>query len=154
MNPSLIRTAGAGDRVSQRHRPVMLKRDSNLSRDEAVEVGSTIGALIGLGIEGEEGAEAGVQGRSSLSYSDCMTMRRYAGSTRSWCADRRRTHRTGRDHAALSSSHPRVAPGVTAGRRGWLSKRLARTEADAMQVHANWVMTKNAASSLIPTPRA
>jgi hypothetical protein len=27
--------------------------------DEAIEVGSTIGALIGLGIEGEEGAEAG-----------------------------------------------------------------------------------------------
>jgi uncharacterized membrane protein len=32
---------------------------SNLSRDEAIEVGSKIGALIGLGIEGEEGAEAG-----------------------------------------------------------------------------------------------
>jgi uncharacterized membrane protein len=32
---------------------------SNLTRDEAIEVGSTIGALIGLGIEGEEGAEAG-----------------------------------------------------------------------------------------------
>ena len=32
---------------------------SNLSRDEAVEMGSTIGALIGLGIEGEEGLEEG-----------------------------------------------------------------------------------------------
>lgn len=32
---------------------------SNLSRDEAVELGSTVGALIGLGIEGEQGAEAG-----------------------------------------------------------------------------------------------
>ncbi|MFB4300899.1 hypothetical protein [Actinomadura sp. NTSP31] len=32
---------------------------SNLSRDEAVELGSKIGALIGLGIEGEEGMEAG-----------------------------------------------------------------------------------------------
>jgi uncharacterized membrane protein len=32
---------------------------SNLSKDEAIEVGSTIGALIGLGIEGEEGAEVG-----------------------------------------------------------------------------------------------
>ena len=32
---------------------------SNLTRDEAIEVGSVIGALIGLGIEGEEGAEAG-----------------------------------------------------------------------------------------------
>jgi uncharacterized membrane protein len=32
---------------------------SNLTREEAIEVGSAIGALIGLGIEGEEGAEAG-----------------------------------------------------------------------------------------------
>jgi uncharacterized membrane protein len=32
---------------------------SNLSLDEAVELGSKIGALIGLGIEGEEGMEAG-----------------------------------------------------------------------------------------------
>jgi uncharacterized membrane protein len=34
---------------------------SNLTRDEAIEVGSTIGALIGLGIEGEEGAEIGAE---------------------------------------------------------------------------------------------
>jgi len=32
---------------------------SNLTQDEAIEVGSKIGALIGLGIDGEEGAEAG-----------------------------------------------------------------------------------------------
>jgi uncharacterized membrane protein len=32
---------------------------SNLTRDEAIEMGSKIGALIGLGIEGEEGMEAG-----------------------------------------------------------------------------------------------
>ena len=32
---------------------------SNLSKEEAIELGSTIGALIGLGIEGEEGMEAG-----------------------------------------------------------------------------------------------
>ena len=32
---------------------------SNLSEQEAVELGSTVGALIGLGIDGEEGAEAG-----------------------------------------------------------------------------------------------
>jgi uncharacterized membrane protein len=38
---------------------------SNLTRDEAVELGSKVGALIGLGIEGEEGfvkgAEAGAE---------------------------------------------------------------------------------------------
>jgi uncharacterized membrane protein len=32
---------------------------SNLTRDEAVELGSKVGALIGLGIEGEEGMDAG-----------------------------------------------------------------------------------------------
>ena len=32
---------------------------SNLSEDQAIELGSTIGALIGLGIDGEEGMEAG-----------------------------------------------------------------------------------------------
>src|SRR5437016_9604980 len=32
---------------------------SNLTKDEAIELGSTIGALIGLGIEGEEGMNAG-----------------------------------------------------------------------------------------------
>lgn len=34
---------------------------SNLSKDEAIELGSTVGALIGLGIEGEEGMFAGAQ---------------------------------------------------------------------------------------------
>ncbi len=32
---------------------------SNLTQDEAIELGSKVGALIGLGIEGEEGEEAG-----------------------------------------------------------------------------------------------
>jgi len=32
---------------------------SNLTKDEAIELGSKIGALIGLGFEGEEGMEAG-----------------------------------------------------------------------------------------------
>ena len=32
---------------------------SNLSKDEAIELGSKVGALIGLGIEGEEGMQAG-----------------------------------------------------------------------------------------------
>ena len=34
---------------------------SNLSMDEAIELGSKVGALIGLGIEGEEGFEAGAE---------------------------------------------------------------------------------------------
>ena len=32
---------------------------SNLSEEEAIELGTKVGALIGLGIEGEEGLEAG-----------------------------------------------------------------------------------------------
>ena len=34
---------------------------SNLTTDEAVELGSKVGALIGLGIEGEQGLEAGAE---------------------------------------------------------------------------------------------
>ncbi len=34
---------------------------SNLSKEEAIELGSVVGALIGLGIDGEEGAEEGAE---------------------------------------------------------------------------------------------
>jgi len=34
---------------------------SNLTQEEAIELGSKVGALIGLGIAGEEGAEAGAE---------------------------------------------------------------------------------------------
>ena len=34
---------------------------SNLTQEEAIELGSKVGALIGLGIEGEEGAEKGAE---------------------------------------------------------------------------------------------
>ena len=34
---------------------------SNLTHEEAVELGTVIGALIGFGVEGEEGAEAGAE---------------------------------------------------------------------------------------------
>jgi uncharacterized membrane protein len=51
---------------------------SNLSKEEAIELGSKVGALIGLGIEGEEGmvagaeagAEAGADGVSVFSDDD------------------------------------------------------------------------------------
>ena len=32
---------------------------SNITDEEAIELGSTVGALVGLGLEGEEGMEAG-----------------------------------------------------------------------------------------------
>jgi len=34
---------------------------SNLPQEEAIELGSKVGALVGLGIEGEEGAKAGAE---------------------------------------------------------------------------------------------
>ena len=34
---------------------------SNLSKDEAIELGSKVAALIGLGIDGEEGFDAGAE---------------------------------------------------------------------------------------------
>jgi uncharacterized membrane protein len=34
---------------------------SNLSKDEAIELGSKVGALVGLGIEGEEGLHTGAE---------------------------------------------------------------------------------------------
>ena len=43
---------------------------SNLTRDEAIELGSTIGALIGLGIEGEEGLEAGAAAGAQAAAED------------------------------------------------------------------------------------
>jgi uncharacterized membrane protein len=41
------------------HGEIEIEHLSNLSEDEAVELGSKIGALIGLGVNGEEGASAG-----------------------------------------------------------------------------------------------
>src|SRR3954466_12034447 len=38
---------------------IEVERLSNLTGDEAVELGSKVGALLGLGLAGEEGAEAG-----------------------------------------------------------------------------------------------
>jgi uncharacterized membrane protein len=41
------------------HGEIEVEHLSNLSQEEAVELGSKVGALIGLGIEGEEGMAAG-----------------------------------------------------------------------------------------------
>jgi uncharacterized membrane protein len=41
------------------HGELEIEHLSNLTEQEAIELGSKIGALIGLGIEGEEGMEAG-----------------------------------------------------------------------------------------------
>jgi uncharacterized membrane protein len=43
---------------------------SNLTRDEAIEVGSAVGALVGLGIEGEQGFEAGARAGAETAAAD------------------------------------------------------------------------------------
>ena len=39
---------------------------SNLTQEEAIELGSKVGALIGLGIDGEEGVEAGAEAGAEM----------------------------------------------------------------------------------------
>ena len=60
---------------------------SNLTRDEAIELGTKIGALIGLGIEGEEGMEAAPsparRRRRPKASSSSPTSRRGTSSRRS-----------------------------------------------------------------------
>jgi len=43
---------------------------SNLTRDEAIELGSKVAALIGLGIEGEEGFEKGAEIGAAIAAED------------------------------------------------------------------------------------
>ncbi len=46
---------------------IAILQASDLSEDEAMQFGATIGALVGLGVDGEEGAEAGaVAGAEAL----------------------------------------------------------------------------------------
>ena len=58
---------------------------SNLTQEEAIELGTTVGALIGLGIEGEEGMEAGAAREPRLLPSTASTRsrrRRHGTSSR------------------------------------------------------------------------
>lgn len=45
---------------------------SNLTRDEAIELGTKIGALVGLGIEGEKGMEKGAAAGAELAAEEGM----------------------------------------------------------------------------------
>ncbi len=47
---------------------------SNLTRDEAIEVGTKIGALIGLGIDGEEGMEIGAEAGAQAAAEDGVSI--------------------------------------------------------------------------------
>ena len=52
---------------------------SNLTNDEAVELGSKVGALIGLGIEGEEGLEAGAEAGAEAAADGVQVFERRGG---------------------------------------------------------------------------
>src|SRR4051812_1453547 len=71
---------------------------SNLSMDEAVELGSKVGALIGLGFDGEEGAEEGAEPARAPRPTASRPSRR---TTRGTCS---RTSRTGRPRRSCCSS--------------------------------------------------
>jgi uncharacterized membrane protein len=43
---------------------------SNLTKDEAIELGSKVGALVGLGIEGEEGLHTGAEAGAAAAADD------------------------------------------------------------------------------------
>ena len=49
---------------------ITIEHLSNLTEEEAIEMGTTIGALIGLGIEGEEGMEAGAAAGAEAAAAD------------------------------------------------------------------------------------
>jgi len=54
-----IRVIDALAAYKDAHGDVEAEHLSNMTRDEAIELGTTIGALIGLGADGEEGFDAG-----------------------------------------------------------------------------------------------
>jgi len=54
---------------------------SNLSEQEAIELGSKIGALLGLGFEGEEGAEAGAAAGAEQAASEGINV---LGNAEEW----------------------------------------------------------------------
>jgi uncharacterized membrane protein len=54
---------------------------SNLTQAEAIELGSKIGALIGLGIDGEEGAEAGAEAGAQMAAEEGIS---FFGDAAEW----------------------------------------------------------------------
>jgi uncharacterized membrane protein len=54
---------------------------SNLTQEEAIELGSKIGALIGLGIDGEEGAEAGAEAGAEMAAAEGIS---FFGDAAEW----------------------------------------------------------------------
>jgi uncharacterized membrane protein len=56
------------------HGELEVEHLSNLTQDEAMELGSKVGALIGLGIEGEEGMEAGAEAGAELAAEEGVNL--------------------------------------------------------------------------------
>ena len=70
---------------------------SNLTEQEAIELGSKIGALIGLGIEGEEGAEAGAIAGAEEAAAEGINVFGDAGE---WDGARKTSRTTRRRHSS------------------------------------------------------
>ena len=80
---------------------------SNLTQDEAIELGSKVGALIGLGIEGEEGAAAGAVAGAEAAADGVAGLRRRGGMGRHRGHPERLRGRAGPDRAPLGGAAAR-----------------------------------------------
>ena len=79
---------------------------SNLSPEEAIELGSKVGALIGLGIEGEEGMQAGAQAGAEAAAEGVQSSRTSRPGT---CSRRSRTTRPPRSYCSSTTGRCRCA---------------------------------------------
>ena len=90
---------------------------SNLSEDQAIELGTKIGALIGLGIEGEEGMEAGAVAGAEQAAAD--------GGVHVFTERGGLGHPGGHPERLRGRAHPARAPlGGAAARRDRPGRRL------------------------------
>ena len=104
---------------------------SNLSQDEAIELGSKIGALIGLGFEGEDGmaagakagAEAAAEGATVFSDEQAWDAWRTSRTTQRprWSC----SNTTGPSRCATPSSRPTASVSATGSSAPWTSSRSA-----------------------------
>ena len=127
---------------------------SNLSEDEAIELGSKVGALIGLGIEGEEGFEAGAAAGAEAAADGVQVVLRRGRLGRARGDPERLGRRaaccsstTGRCRCATRSRAPAASASATASsaRSTW-SRSASVAAEEAEQLHAQETAAAGSAS--------
>src|SRR3954453_18429 len=92
---------------------------SNLSEEEAIELGSVVGALVGLGFDGEEGAEAGAEAGAAPGGGDGAALRRVPPRRRLTGSRLSRTTAPGTySRTSRTARPPRWCCSSTTGRSG------------------------------------